>query len=262
MITKMMTLISSCAMALALTGTAPALAANLQDTAAGVYRLHLGPLPVWGAEANAFNCSAVAISGSQLVTAAHCIPTDYQSKVLSIVVTEKDRAEITQQTILPFKVLRLNRSEDTAFIELKSKTYELPSYVDIAASFEPTMGDPIYALGYPRGDVITLTEGMYTATVPLDDITRGQWKGDFYKTTIPITGGSSGGGLFTRDWNTETKDWDYKLVGLASAGYRDVSFQNYFSHFDSLQRVMRGLVHETEEVLDQESLDNLMRAEK
>lgn len=222
-----------------------AIAATLTDTAASVYRLHLGPLPVWGAEANAFNCSAVAVSDHQLVTAAHCIPFDYQTKTLSIVLTENDRTQILQQTILPFKVLRLNRSEDTAFIELHSKTYKLPNWVDVAAEYSPKLGDPVYALGYPRGDVLTLTEGMYTATVPLERESRGQWKGDYYKTTVPISGGSSGGGLFTREWNPEIKDWDYTLIGLATAGYRDVSFQNYFSTLEALHRTLRGFTMET-----------------
>lgn len=231
--TSMMTILTSLFLGLG-ASLGPVNATTLEDAAASIHRLHLGPAKVWGVDADQFNCSAVAISEKQLVTAAHCIPTNPSQRTLSIVLEEKTRTELLSKTIYPVKVLRVNYGEDTALLELKTRTYEFDKFVDVAEHFTPYLGHKLYALGFPRGDVLTLTEGMYTATVGLEQSMR--WTGDFYKTTIPITGGSSGGGLFVE------KDGDYQLIGLASAGYRDVSFQNYFSSIESLHKIMTGFL--------------------
>lgn len=231
--TFMTTILTSLFLALTVS-LGPSHATTLEDAGASIHRLHLGPAKVWGVDADQFNCSAVAISPSQLVTAAHCIPTNPTQRNLSIVLEEKTRTELLSKTLYPVKVLRVNYGDDTALLELKTRTYEFQKYVDVAETFTPYLGYKLYALGFPRGDVLTLTEGMYTATVGLEQSMR--WTGDFYKTTIPITGGSSGGGLFIED------NGDYKLIGLASAGYRDVSFQNYFSSIESLHKIMIGFL--------------------
>jgi S1-C subfamily serine protease len=100
------------------------------------------------------------------------------------------------------------------------------------------LGDPLLAIGYPKVQELTLTEGMYTGLTSLKDGL--DMDSLFYKTTIPITGGNSGGALIAMKGSP---DWGYCLAGLATASYRDVSFMSYFSTNENLQKVVKNLLN-------------------
>lgn len=199
-------------------------------------------------------CSSVSLSENQIVTAHHCI--DQEDTQYSIRFEKQewidDKLITTSYTHHNLKIIRRIKEKDVAFLELMDDSVKLQP-VDIADEFKPKIGTPMVAIGYPRTDELTLTEGVFTALSDLSDATGGGWKGPFYKTTIPITGGSSGGGVYS------VKDGDYKLVGLASAGYRDVSFQSYFSNIDSLKRVTKGLLNKKNKSIEELEVNSLMK---
>lgn len=208
--------------------TTAAYASTLKEVSESTYRLHFGSL---------FVCTAVAISENQLVTAAHCIPNEIRLRgEMAIVIDKWDRTQLLHREIITVNTLRTSKDDDTAFLEIRGDR-KLPSYVDIAEEYNPVIGDELFAVGYPRGGELTLTEGMFTTETNLKremDV-----DGTYWKVTVPITGGSSGGGFYKR--TLVDGEWDYELIGLATGGYRDVSFQNYISTLTALKSITKGL---------------------
>lgn len=202
-------------------------ATSLEDSAKAVYKLYSGDRAI---------CSAVAVSPTQLVTAAHCISPNLSTRIYNEGFNRRgDAWEVRSYSSYTLTVVRTDRAGDVALIELLGGDVTLDK-IDIASAYAPKFGDRLLAIGYPRTDELTLTEGMFTASVqlPLPDMT-----GAFYKTTVPVTGGSSGGALI-RDFG----DGDYRLIGLTTGGYRDVSFQTYFSTVERLNAVTKNLLRD------------------
>lgn len=200
-------------------------ATSLEDSARAIYKLHTS---------DRAHCSAVAVSPTQLVTAAHCIAPNLSIRVSNEGFDRRgEKWEIRSYSSYTVNVVRTDKGGDVAFLELLAPDVKL-NPIDIADVYAPKFGDRLLAIGYPRTDELTLTEGMFTAIADLPELGM---TGAFYKTTVPITGGSSGGAL-VRDYG----DGDYKLVGLTTAAYRDVSFQSYFSTTERLNAVVAGLL--------------------
>lgn len=195
--------------------------APLETVLSSTHKLHAGVFPM---------CSAVAISPTELITAAHCIPTNTdQRKNLNIRSAEVEKGALISEKALYVRVDKVDYKTDVARLSILTKSEALPSFTDLAPNFNPAIGTPMFAVGYPRGDVLTLTEGMFTGEVWLNALGL---DAAFYKTTVPITGGSSGGGVYTKIGE------EYFLVGLTTANWQDVSFQSYFSVLSNVQEVM------------------------
>lgn len=202
-----------------------AFATSLEDSAKALYKLYSKDRAI---------CSAVAVSPTQLVTAAHCISPGLNIRVANEGFDRRgDKWEVRSFSAYVTTVVRTDKGGDVAFLELLDDSVSLNA-IDIADAYTPAFGDRLLAIGYPRTDELTLTEGMFTAITDLPSLGM---SGAFYKTTVPITGGSSGGALI-RDFG----DGDYRLIGLATGGYRDVSFQSYFSTVERVNDVVRGLI--------------------
>lgn len=212
--------LKSAVVALALM-TGGAFAGTLEQAMNATYRLY---------HSDTFACSAVAISETTLVTAAHCIP---QAKSMQEVVNI--RKEVTHENVKvkdfsswSVNVDKLDRDADVAKISLRDITAKL-SFTDMASHVDMIVAKPVFAIGYPRGMELTLTDGIFTS---VSDLTDMGVNGTYWKTTVPISGGSSGGGLYVFEEDS------YKLVGLATASWRDVSFQSYFSTLNSLNMIL------------------------
>lgn len=202
-----------------------AFATSLEDSAKALYKLHSNDRAI---------CSAVAVSPTQLVTAAHCISPDLSIRVYNEGFDRRgEKWEVRSYSSYSVTVVRTDSKGDVAFLELLAPDVALKP-IDIADAYAPKFGDRLIAIGYPRTDELTITEGMFTAIADLPDL---DMSGAFYKTTVPITGGSSGGALI-RDFG----GGDYRLIGLTTANYRDVSFQSYFSTVERLNAVVAGLL--------------------
>jgi V8-like Glu-specific endopeptidase len=198
-------------------------ASSFDEIATATYKLHEGAVPI---------CSAVAVSPTQLVTANHCVG----GEGLNIRFEKLDADYKPTSIDVRFtKTIRTLKEYDIAMIELKDGT--LPNYVDIAKPSEVKLafGTELVAIGYPKVMEITLTRGQYGQTVSLLELDS-DMKKPFYKLTTPITGGNSGGGLYAEVDNT------WKLIGLTTAGFRDVSFMNYASTVDAIAAVTASLI--------------------
>lgn len=204
---------------LALGFCAPSSASSLEEVNLSSHKL------VW----NGMDmCSMTAISPTEFLTAAHCVTMDGPLSVKF------------GSNSYELKVDKINVGDDVAvlsFVELDYKI-ENTNYVDISSDYTPKWGDPLYAVGYPRGDILTITFGLFTGVVKIDNLIG--LTGPFWKTTVPITGGSSGGGLYFAYWNVDEGRLEYELVGTATAAWKDVDFQSYFSTLDSVREIVYG----------------------
>lgn len=197
-------------------------ASSLEDALGSSHRLY---------HEDRFVCSAVAVSKTELLTAAHCVPTDMkQRKVLNIRSYKTDKNDVLSFESLSVSVEKARYDLDTALLKLKDTNKALFNTADISEDFNPSIGTPMFAVGYPRGGELTLTDGIFTSKSWIDDLPG--INGEFYKTTIPIMGGSSGGGVFQKIGD------EYFLVGLATGTWRDVSFQSYFSMIENVKEVL------------------------
>lgn len=213
---------------------------TLQEVVDSTYKMNMNGL-LFGIPARMPICSAVAVSPTQLVTAAHCVNTDVD---MSIVVENlNDTFDIISEEVVRVSPVRVNRDDDTAFLEILDNNKSFNTWVIIAEDVNLEMGDILSAVGYPRVADITLTEGLYTGLVPLPSeyMKKGK-KSLFYKATTPVTGGSSGGGFYQRTFDLTENKFKYELIGLTTAGFRDVDFQNYFSTHESLMKVIKNLL--------------------
>lgn len=190
-------------------------------------------------------CSATAVSPTQLVTAYHCIDgnKDKDNSISIGLETLDDKQKVLSQTFNYTLFVRTDKKKDVALIELKDKSMRLNQYVEMCDDVKDLkMGDPLWAIGYPKGLEKTLTDGLFSSKVDMENLTRGDWEGVFYKTTIPMTGGNSGGGLYRQMDNDVYGNAQYCYTGTASAGWPDVSFMTYFSPLESAEFITKNLL--------------------
>lgn len=200
-------------------------------------------------------CSATAVSPTQLITAAHCIEgVKDKDNIISTGIEKTDaKQKILSKTFNYLLFVRTDKKKDVAFLELKDKSTRFNQYVKMCDNAKDLkMGDRLWAIGYPKGLEKTLTEGMFSSPVDMEGLTEGDLEGVFYKTTVPLTGGNSGGGLY------RSIDGDYCYTGTATAGFRDVSFMTYFSPIESAEFITKNLLV-FEEKKTEKSIDTIIK---
>ena len=140
--------------------------------------------------------SGVAMPGQAVATNCHVL-----AKAAWIVVRDRDEPR-------PASLLQTNTERDVCLLRVAGLTAP-PAQLGSSASLR--VGDPVYAIGTPRGLELTLSEGIVSSF-------RGQGRARLIQTTAPISPGSSGGGLF---------DAEGRLVGLPSFLLRESQQLNF-----------------------------------
>lgn len=203
--------------ALALFTTNPASAGPIEDTAKSVVKIFSKERPY---------CSGVVVAPNTIVTANHCITEGMSIQIA--VYDEKAQETYKEVFALDGGVLNNrpeNKNNDVAVFKTRHDL-KLPS-VEICKN-TPKFNEPVYALGFPAGRELTVTSGVWLAKTKLEPLGL---NGIFYRTTVPVFGGSSGGGLF------QYTDKGACLTGLATAYFNGNSFTSYFSTEKSLKEL-------------------------
>lgn len=223
------------AIGLTLIGLTAANATTLDDAGKSTYPLGDGRSEF---------CSTTIVDEDKALTAYHCIDggdTFSITKKTLGVKPKKGAFPVERTETVYLKVLRSFKDNDTALlatVDGKPFPESFGEPVEIATEKEVNdglkLGTPLSVLGYPKIQELTLTQGMFTAKAALDGF--GDGSALFYKTTVPTTGGGSGGGLYMHFGDK------VKLIGTTSAGYRDVSFMTYYSSIESVQKTITGLL--------------------
>lgn len=206
-----------------------AFANDIEETSKTVHKLTIGG-DFFGLDATADICSAVAISPNQLVTAAHCVPKD----VDLLIRTEKldDNLKVLSTSTVFVQTVRINKKKDTAFLETLDKDHTFPAVAEICEDYTPVIGDEMMTIGFPSADVKMVTKGQFGSLVSLEKYDLDK----FWKTSVPVVGGNSGGGLFVPNGD------GYCLAGLATARFPD-SFESFFSPLSSLKEITKNLIN-------------------
>jgi S1-C subfamily serine protease len=202
---------------------------TLAQAAKGTYRMYHG---------SRFACSGVFVKSTEkedlFLTAAHC----GDGKDMSITLDKFDSkfVKISSKVFFLKPVRTLKKLDVMVFKTMDaSGDWVVSPIADQREANAMDFGTPISAIGYPKGLEITLTHGEFLNRVkPI--MREFDQQEPVYKTTIPFTGGSSGGGVWLK---TST---GYKIVGLVSHHFRDVSFMGYITTTKSLHRVTRNLL--------------------
>jgi len=138
-------------------------------------------------------CSGVAISSTEILTAAHCVSALDTDKTTKITVSGKEA-----------KLLRQDKTNDIALLQADIGCPCAP-----LAAESPGLDARLIAVGWPLGKAEVVTEGRY------------QGLAEFYDrnmsfTTVPLSFGNSGGGLF--QWNWAMGRWELVGVTVGIAG--------------------------------------------
>lgn len=140
--------------------------------------------------------SGVALSGQRVATNCHVL-----EKAEWILVHDSGES-------LPARLLHADDDRDVCILGV-SGLKAAPARLGTSASLH--IGDPIYAIGTPRGLDQTLSEGIISSF-------RGQGTDKLIQITAPISPGSSGGGLF---------DAEGQLIGLPTFMLRESQQLNF-----------------------------------
>lgn len=176
------------------------------------------------------NCSGVFIASSKerdlFLTAAHCVTG---KGVISLVnKTNKDK-------FITLRLVRVHYADDVALLETFFPSIANFPVVDISSQTETDkmeMGSAIMSIGFPKMGSITIFRGDF---INREKGALPDTKGVYYKTTVPIIGGSSGGGLFTE------VNGRWKLIGICSHYLRGTVL-SYFASLKSIQTLLIGVI--------------------
>lgn len=213
--------------------TSDSKAASLQETLDATYKLYTEDRPI---------CSGQFIksdeTGDLFLTAAHCVTDEngsfnYEGNFnVRKSIYNSEYNSVSEETWFLDKV-KVFPELDVALLTTRQPVGTFPT-VDLATQRDADslfVGQEMYAVGYPKVLELTITDGMFGGEVPsLFQEMSHPW----YKTTIPITGGNSGGGLYIR------KGEEFFLIGTALATWNDVSFMSYFTPYENIVKVIDG----------------------
>lgn len=205
-------------------------ASSMKEAADATYKLYEGDRGI---------CSMTFVGndagGAIFLTARHCVDGE---KLNFRVQKLNDKYEVLGEEIHYLKVLRQIKDDDTAILQVTDKDVALSiAAVDLATPDEAKgieFGQDLIVLGYPAAEEKSITKGNFTAkTKGVLGVT------EQYQTTVPVAGGNSGGGLYTKFGD------EYKLIGTTSAARKDNDIMTYFSTADAVKRILAGFLNNT-----------------
>jgi len=208
-------------------------ASSVKDIIGATYKLYQNDRPI---------CSGQFVKSDAtddfFLTAAHCIADAGPKTTFSIRKQKLDEKfnPISEQ-IFYLKPVRVMKKRDVALLRAidPSGNFDTVQIATVDEANSVEIGAPVIVVGYPKVLEITYTSGEFTgkARSPME----AEIDSPLYRTTAPLTGGSSGGGLYMK-----VGEGDYRLFGTTTGTFRDVSFMNYFATAESVNDVVKTFV--------------------
>lgn len=178
-------------------------------------------------------CSATSIQDPDLsdgeqvtfLTAKHCMgPNDKIGTVLKVYIPSSyDNQYVRGSEGLKVIVKDISEESDLVLLQgLKPETDPKLPKVSVYGGI-PSAGTPAYAFGYPRGESLTITEGLLSYIIEYDGFNDLSKSNLWQKAGTATQGGSSGGGLMV------LTDEGFELVGVLAWGYRGDEGASYWT---------------------------------
>ena len=182
-----------------------------------------------------------------IITAKHCVVDLYTGKVenKTIPITVKtydEKGRTISEDSIKFDVVRVSDKSDLALLQSDSALFNLPSIAVYRGDLHT--GDNVFAVGYPSGSVLTITEG-YLGPIEIvpafSIISKDQ---EFRSSTTLIAPGSSGGSLIM----TSVLEGP-KRVGVATGMNTKYNFMTYWPPIEEIREFLAN--ERLDEVLKQ-----------
>lgn len=141
----------------------------------------------------AFDASGIVIDGSAVLVAAGKLITTCH-------VTRSARSieVIRDGRVWPARPSFTDIEHDLCVLSVPDLVDAIPA--DFAPAERPKLGDPVFAVGYPRGGEVAISSGQIKGLYDLD-------KGQLVQVSAPFDHGQSGGAIFSKDG---------KLIGITA----------------------------------------------
>ncbi len=166
-------------------------------------------------------CSGVWVSPTVVMTANHCVSDlEVGDAVLYLVLDDAYSGAIGKLDIVPRDAFLLARDSDHDLALLRAP--KPPSHaIAQASSFGVVQGAPVHCMGQPLGVLWSYSSGDISGIRQMPNALGFEML--LIQATVPISPGSSGGGLYD--------DFGY-LIGITHASYTRGQNMNLFIHAD------------------------------
>lgn len=212
--------------------SSPVFASSLATIQSATKELYTSGMADASGNAESATCSGEFISPTEYLTAGHCVAdngkvgTSFSLHDVSV----DTNLNVVTETHYKLSLVSLDISNDIAILKLQDTSIKEP-YVQLAPKgYIPQFGDALFTVGFPRAEGILKTNGEFGSVTksPVPDIS-----GLFYRTSVPLDVGNSGGGLYANI------NGQYYLVGLASFVQSDNNNISWFATLDSIDKLLK-----------------------
>lgn len=190
------------------------------------------------------NCSASIIYSNRdeksgkvetlVLTAKHCVDADGLIQTVHVPVYESNR--LVREGAYKAVVVGKDWRSDLALLKLQDTTTYFAEVARLAPEdVELIEGEDVWSVGYSRGEIRTITEGLFGArtSIPFPVSTKDT---EYFRATAQIAGGNSGGLLFHK-----TDAGDYELIGVTSAGMQGSDFMAYYTAVNAIREYLKTI---------------------
>lgn len=186
------------------------------------------------------NCSATLISSVRddksgdvetlFLTAKHCVADDKADQFVDLPIYQQSR--VVKKDRYVARVKGKYHAGDLALVALKDKQTFFERAAKIApVDGVPTMGAPVWTVGYPLGMQLTITAGLFGSLETVDYPTAGA---EYFRATPDVVGGNSGGAMYRI-----TEKGDYELIGVTSAAHRVFTFVGLYTPVETIHAYLK-----------------------
>lgn len=161
-----------------------------------------------------------------VLTAKHCVDdARKKDQIVDVPVYQKGRLVKRESYVATVKTTSYKR--DLAILELKDKQTWFEKTATLAESGTvPIMGEDVWTAGYPGGNLLTITTGLFGSLETIDFPSDGV---EYFRATPDVIGGNSGGAMYRLNGG------NFELIGVTTAARRDHSFVAFYTPIDAIQ---------------------------
>lgn len=171
-----------------------------------------------------------------ILTAKHCVD-DKPKAIYTIWVPTYVNNQIVSEVAYRATVRAQDYQSDLAILQLMDKQTTFTNIAAIAPKLVPLLeGEDVWVVGYSRGEVRTITEGLFGSRQHIN-FPDASVPTEYFRATPQIAGGNSGGALYHKN-----ASGNYELIGVTSAVIPASDFMGYYVPIDKVRAFVERIV--------------------